>query len=84
MVRKGLPGGSYKPLTEESVSKIHETVMRVMEEVGFQVNSEAALELFKGAGAKVNKEKNHVLIPRELALQLIKKSSITGKSLRPG
>ena len=60
MVRKGLTGGSFKPLTEESISKIHETVMKVMEEVGFQVNSEAALDLFKGAGAKVNKEKHSI------------------------
>jgi len=74
MIRKGLTGGSFKPLTEESVSKVHETVMRVIEEVGFQVNSEAALELFKGAGAEANKEKNHIRIPRELALQLIRKA----------
>lgn len=74
MIRRGLTGGSFKPLTEESISKVHETVMRVIEEVGFQVNSEAALALFKGAGAETNEEKNHVRIPRELALQLIKKA----------
>lgn len=57
MIRKGLTGGSFKPLTEESVSKVHETVMRVIEEVGFQVNSEAALELFKGAAPRQTKKR---------------------------
>ena len=37
MVRKGIKGGSYKPLTEDGISQIHNTVMRVFEEVGIQV-----------------------------------------------
>ena len=35
MIRKGLTGGSFKPLTEESIFKLHQTVMRIIEEVGF-------------------------------------------------
>jgi trimethylamine--corrinoid protein Co-methyltransferase len=72
MVRKGLTGGSFKLLTEESIYKIHETVMRIIEEVGFQVNSETALELFKNAGAKVDKRENRVRMSRVMALQLIR------------
>jgi len=37
VVRKGLAGGNYKPLTEEAVSKIHQTAMRIIEEVGLEV-----------------------------------------------
>ena len=38
MVRKGLAGGSYKPLTEESMLKVHQTAMRIIEEIGFEPN----------------------------------------------
>ena len=49
MARKGLDGGSFKILTEDSVLKIHQTAMKVIEEVGFEVQSEMALELFEGS-----------------------------------
>ncbi len=71
MIRKGLAGGSYKPLTEESISKVHQTVMRIIEEVGFEVNSEVALELFAEAGAEVDLEKRRVRLSQDKAMELI-------------
>jgi len=71
MIRKGLAGGSFKPLTEESIDRIHQTAMRVIEDVGFEVNSEAALELFKGAGAWVDEEKHLVRLSRKRVMELI-------------
>ncbi len=71
MIRKGLPGGSFKPLTEESIDRIHQTAMRVIEEVGFEVNSEAALELFKGAGAWVDQGKRLVRLPQKRVIEFI-------------
>ena len=71
MIRKGLAGGSFKPLTEESVTRIHQTAMRVIEEVGFEVNSEVALNLFKKAGAWVDTEKNLVRLPQQRVMELI-------------
>jgi trimethylamine--corrinoid protein Co-methyltransferase len=65
MVRKGLAGGSFQPLTKESVDKIHQTVMAVVEEVGFEVNSEKALKLFEKAGARVDREELRVRLPQE-------------------
>ena len=70
MIRKGLPGGSFKPLTGESIHKIHQTAMRVIEEVGFEVNSESALELFRGAGTRVDREKNLARLPEILPLAI--------------
>ncbi|MFC2024804.1 trimethylamine methyltransferase family protein [Chloroflexota bacterium] len=72
MIRKGLAGGSYKPLTEESISKVHQTVMRIIEEVGFEVNSKEALNLFKKAGAWADEENHRVRLPQEKVLELIK------------
>jgi trimethylamine--corrinoid protein Co-methyltransferase len=71
MIRKGLPGGSYRPLTEESVLKIHQAVMEIIEDVGFEVHSEIALELFEKAGAGVDREKHRVTISQTRAMELI-------------
>ncbi|MFC2056928.1 trimethylamine methyltransferase family protein [Chloroflexota bacterium] len=72
MVRKGLAGGNYKPLTEEAVSKIHQTAMRIIEEVGFQVNSEEALKLFKEAGARTDGDDSCVRLTQKKVLELVK------------
>ena len=74
MIRKGLPGGSFKPLNEESISRVHQTAMRIIEEVGFGVHSETALELFERAGARVDTENVRVRLPQEKVLELIGKA----------
>jgi len=71
MIRKGLVSGSYRPLTEDSVAKIDQTVIRVIEEVGFEVNSEAALNLFEQAGAWVDRKERRVRLPQARARKLI-------------
>jgi len=71
MARKGLDGGSFKVLTEDSVLKIHQTAMRVIGEVGFEVQSEMALELFEKAGAKVDREKHLVRLNEDRVKELI-------------
>ncbi len=72
MIRKGLAGGSFKPLTEESISRVHQTVMRIIEEIGFEVNSETALRAFEEAGGRVDREKHRVRLPQERAMELIR------------
>jgi trimethylamine--corrinoid protein Co-methyltransferase len=74
MAHKGLDGGSYKPLTEDDILRVHQTAMDVIEEVGFEVNSEAALGLFREAGAEVDQEKRRMRLAREKALELIKRA----------
>ena len=71
MTRRGLDGGSFKILTEDSVLKIHQTAMQVIEEVGFEVQSDMALELFEGAGAKVDREKHLVRLDEDKVKELI-------------
>jgi trimethylamine--corrinoid protein Co-methyltransferase len=74
MIRKGLEGGSYKPLTPEEISKINETVLRIIEEIGSEVNSDKALAAFKKAGAIVEDDTHRVRLSREKALELIGKA----------
>jgi trimethylamine--corrinoid protein Co-methyltransferase len=71
MTRKGLDGGSFKILTEDSILRIHQTAMQVIEEVGFEVQSEMALGLFEGAGAKVDRAKHLVRINENKVKELV-------------
>jgi len=71
MTRKGLEGGSFKLLTDDSVLKIHQTAMQVIEEVGFEVQSDIALELFEGAGAIVDRGKHLVRLNKDKVEELI-------------
>ncbi|HEY98162.1 MAG TPA: trimethylamine methyltransferase [Dehalococcoidia bacterium] len=74
MIRKGLVGGSYQPLTSGEIDRINETVLRIIEEIGCEVNSEAALEALEDAGARIDRKKRHVQFSREKALELIAKA----------
>ncbi len=71
MIRKGLAGGSFKPLTSESISRVNETALRIIEEVGCEVNSDVALASLEKAGAIVDKEQRRVRLSRENTLKLI-------------
>ena len=73
-VRRGLPGGQYKPLSDQEIKKIHETVLRVFDKVGVQANLPEARDLFRNAGAKVDETTNTVKIPPELVEELIGKA----------
>ena len=72
MIRKGINGGSFKPLDESAVRSIHETAMKIIAEVGFKVYSDKALELFKGAGANLDSGANLVRLPPQKVMELIK------------
>jgi trimethylamine--corrinoid protein Co-methyltransferase len=69
--RKGISGGQYKPLNEADIKKIHETSLKVFEEVGVNVNADEALKLFKDAGATVDEAEKRVRIPPQLVEKLI-------------
>ena len=73
-IRKGLTGGNYKPLAEEEIDKIHQSAMQVIEEVGFQVNSEVAIDLFERAGAHIDKETQVVRMSQNNVMELINRA----------
>ncbi|MFH7326738.1 trimethylamine methyltransferase family protein [Desulfurivibrio sp. C05AmB] len=70
-VRKGLEGGSYKPLSPQDISRIHQTSLEVFAEIGIQVNFPAALELFAAAGAKVDRDTSIVRMSGELVEKIV-------------
>jgi trimethylamine---corrinoid protein Co-methyltransferase len=71
MIRKGLDGGSFRVLSEDSISKVHQTAMQVIEEVGFEVQSDTALDLFEKAGARVDRDKHQVRLNDSKVRELV-------------
>jgi len=71
MQRKGMEGGRYRPLSEQDIRKIHETAMRVFEEVGIEVNLAEAREMFAGAGARVDESSRVVKVPGGLVQEIV-------------
>jgi trimethylamine--corrinoid protein Co-methyltransferase len=58
----GLEGGLYRPLSESDMKHIHETVMRVFQEVGIQVTTKRGFDRFREKGAKTLDEDQIVYI----------------------
>ena len=57
---EGFIGGQYRPLSEKAIERIHETSLRVLEEIGVKVDGEEALAIFKDHGAKVGGNIVHI------------------------
>ena len=76
-MRKGLPGGQYKPLKQQDVEKIHQTAMRVFHEIGVQVNHDEALEIFKNAGANAKMDSKIVKFEPDMVMEVIGRAPST-------
>ena len=50
-VMPGLIGGSFNPLSDEQVGRIHESALRVLEEIGMADAPESGIRAMTGAGA---------------------------------
>jgi len=61
----------YLPLSQDDIDKIHDSSMRVLEEVGFEVQGENALRLFKKTGAAVDTDQRIVRLKESQVLDLI-------------
>jgi len=70
-IRKGLSGGQYKPLTDEDIQNIHSTSLKVLAEVGVEVNFKEARELFRSAGAEVDEASRIVKVHQDKVKELI-------------
>ena len=67
-------GGGYQVLTEKELSQIHETSIKVLENVGFVINYPPALELFEKNGAKVDHDQRRIYVTRDLVTRCIKQA----------
>jgi len=51
---KGLVGGQFKPLREEHISRIHQTALRILEEIGVRVDLEEAIQIYRKGGGRID------------------------------
>lgn len=68
---KPRPAPHYKPLSEAAVLQIDNTVLRVLDQVGVEVNCPEAVELFVAAGAERAANGRVVRFPPDLVRELI-------------
>jgi trimethylamine--corrinoid protein Co-methyltransferase len=54
---RGLPGGQYRPLSDEQLQRIHRAALTILERTGVQVEEPEACRLFQDAGAVVSGER---------------------------
>ncbi len=69
------PVNRFPPLevvSADELEMIHNASLRVLEEIGLEVMSDAALTLFKQAGAKVDMSRQHVWIDRGIIAEALK------------
>jgi trimethylamine--corrinoid protein Co-methyltransferase len=70
-VRADQQNFQYLPLSEQDIKDIHETSMRVLEEIGFEVRESEAFELFKKTGAAVDEDSRVVRLKEKTVRDLI-------------
>lgn len=64
--------GRYAPLDNESIRQVHETSMRVLSEVGVMVPDEETGDVFRDAGAEVDRDSGIARIPAEVVEEKVR------------
>jgi len=74
MVKRGIRGGVFRPLSRSDIEAIHGASLEILEQVGLQVKSKTIVEVFKKGGADVDEETNRVRIPEHLVKDSLSKA----------
>ncbi len=69
-VRAGMPGGRYKPLTDEGMKKIHASALEALEVIGLSQAPPSGVELLTNAGA-VQGDDGRIRFPRALVEDMV-------------
>ena len=64
-VRPGLAGGTYKPLSDQDLARIHDTVLSILANIGFSAVTEEIREIATAKGAHLNAH-GRLCFPRAL------------------
>ena len=69
-IRAGLPGGQYKPLTQEGMARIHEAALEALEVIGLSQAPASGVEAMTRAGA-VQGDDGRLRFPRALVEDML-------------
>ena len=61
-----------EPISQEGIEKIHDTAMRVLEEIGIEFINEEAKFLLKEAGCRVDPDSDNVRMDRSWVMEMLK------------
>ena len=64
----------FNPLTSEQEDLVHETSIRILQEVGIKVTSRSVLEMLKENGASVDEARSVVSIPESMVEEALSKA----------
>jgi trimethylamine---corrinoid protein Co-methyltransferase len=68
----GLEGGKFRPLNNAEVERIHEAALAVLERTGVEIHESECRSIFEQAGARIDKGRDRVFLPRSLVEQALK------------
>ncbi|MEL6957564.1 MAG: trimethylamine methyltransferase family protein [Pseudomonadota bacterium] len=69
-VRPGMTGGTYKPLSDADVAKIHEAALTALEEIGLADAPQSGIDIMVGAGA-IRGDDGRLRFPRALVEDML-------------
>lgn len=73
-VRAGMKGGSYKPLSEVDIQKVHEAVLDVLENIGLSQATPTCIEACEKLGAIMGDD-GRLRFPRNVVMETIKNAN---------
>ena len=73
---KGLPGGQYRPLSDEGITTIHKAAITILEKTGmtFESGLDDTLNMLESAGARVDRTQGRIRFPGKLIEEQVKKA----------
>ncbi len=69
-VRGGMPGGTYKPLTDANMARIHESALQALEQIGLSQAPPSGVEILTNAGA-IQGDDGRIRFPRALVEDML-------------
>ena len=69
-IKGGMPGGTYRPLTDAGMAKIHESALQALEVIGFSNAPASGVEILTGAGAVLGDD-GRIRFPRALVEDML-------------
>ena len=73
-VRPGLEGGSFKPLSDDDIRRIHEAALTALEEIGLSEAPQSGIDVMTGAGAVLGDD-GRLRYPRALVEDMLAKAA---------
>ncbi len=74
MMRDQYRGGSYRPLSDRDVERIHEASEKILADVGFEISFPPIMDCLEQHGARVDRQSKRVYLPRKLVTRFLKQA----------